>query len=141
MYQPQTIDAQSLLEMLSKDGSCVLLDVRTETEQQEANLICNHLSIPLHQFDSAHFCESCGIDKNTPVYIICRSGARAHKAAQMLTDYGLPYAYVVDGGWPALERLGGPVEPGERRHDPQFEGKIKSAVQKSLEAFQQKKAS
>ena len=99
MYQPQTIDAQSLLEMLSKDGSCVLLDVRTETEQQEASLICNHLSIPLHQFDSAHFCESCGIDKNTPVYIICRSGARAHKAAQMLTDYGLPYAYVVDGGW------------------------------------------
>ncbi|MDB6117273.1 MAG: ygaP 1, partial [Verrucomicrobiaceae bacterium] len=50
--------------------------------------------------------------KNEPVYILCRSGARANKAAEQLSNSGYENAVVVEGGTLAWIDAGLPVERG-----------------------------
>ena len=50
--------------------------------------------------------------KNEPVYILCRTGARATKAAEQLAKGGYENAVVVEGGTLAWIDAGLPVERG-----------------------------
>lgn len=50
------------------------------------------------------------LEKNEPVYLICRSGSRSKKAAQMLVDAGFPQAISIAGGTEAWKAAGLPMQ-------------------------------
>ena len=49
------------------------------------------------------------LERNEPVYLICRTGVRSKKAAQMLVDAGFPQAISVAGGTEAWQAAGLPM--------------------------------
>lgn len=49
------------------------------------------------------------LEKNEPVYLICHSGNRSKKAAQMLVDAGFPQAISIAGGTEAWKAAGFPM--------------------------------
>ena len=78
---------------LPRDGSVVLLDVRTPREAAQGR-INGFFNIPL---DSLR--ERLGkLDKSKPVYVHCHSGMRSYIAARILTQYGFD-VYNLCGGY------------------------------------------
>lgn len=51
-------------------------------------------------------------DRNTPIFLICRSGNRSGKVARQLTDLGYRQVFNVAGGMIAWVDLGYPTESG-----------------------------
>lgn len=49
------------------------------------------------------------LEKNEPVYIICRTGNRSKKAAQILVDNGFSQAISITGGTEAWQAAGLPM--------------------------------
>jgi rhodanese-related sulfurtransferase len=49
------------------------------------------------------------LEKNEPVYLICQSGTRSKKAAQILVDAGFSQAISISGGTKAWEAAGLPM--------------------------------
>lgn len=49
------------------------------------------------------------LEKNEPVYLICRTGSRSKKCAQMLVDAGFPQAISITGGTEAWKAAGLPM--------------------------------
>jgi rhodanese-related sulfurtransferase len=49
------------------------------------------------------------LEKNEPVYLICRSGSRSKKAAQILIDNGFKQAISIAGGTEAWQAAGLPM--------------------------------
>jgi rhodanese-related sulfurtransferase len=113
----KTISPQELYHHHQK-GPVSLLDVRTALEHSEMHVPGVKL-VPLDQLEAAHVAE---MPKDAPVYILCRSGARAQKAATKLEAAGYSECHVVEGGtlaWAAaglpLNRSGQPVMSLERQ--------------------------
>lgn len=50
------------------------------------------------------------LEKNEPVYLICRSGSRSKKAAQILVENGFPQAISIAGGTEAWKSAGLPMQ-------------------------------
>lgn len=49
------------------------------------------------------------LEKNEPVYLICQTGKRSMKAAQMLNDAGFPQTVSIAGGTTAWQEAGLPM--------------------------------
>jgi rhodanese-related sulfurtransferase len=80
------------------------IDVRTP-EDYAAGHAYRARNIPIDQL-----MENLGkLEKNEPVYLICHSGSRSKKAAQMLVDAGFPQAISVAGGTEAWKAAGLPM--------------------------------
>lgn len=88
-----------------------LVDVRTPGEFSEGYLK-NAINI---DWNNSNFSDGVAkLDKNKPVFVYCRSGARSHSAANSLRDSGFTQVYELDGGIMGWQRDGMPVEsPGE----------------------------
>ncbi|MEP4078987.1 rhodanese-like domain-containing protein [Haloferula sp.] len=87
----------------------VMLDVRTDVEFAEKHLP-NSLHIPLDRLEG-----SLGqLDPAKHHYLLCLSGKRASKAADLLAHSGFSNLSVVDGGIDAWEKSGLPIERSER---------------------------
>ena len=69
------------------------LDVR-EKEEFDKIRIPNTIWIPLSKFEI----EYVKLDKNSPVYIMCKIGQRSQMAAEFLASNGFSSLYVVEGG-------------------------------------------
>ena len=68
---------------LPKDGSIILLDVRTDKEY-ETGAIEGSIHIPLNQLrDRLH-----ELDASKTIYVNCRSGQRSYIACRILTQHG-----------------------------------------------------
>lgn len=72
--------------------NAVLLDVRTKEEYAERK-IEGSINLPLQEIEKI---SSIVPDKNTPIFLHCRSGKRSGKAAKILTSLG--YTKVVNIG-------------------------------------------
>ena len=70
-----------------------LLDVRTEEEFQEGHL-SEAVNIPISDLSNQIFLKI--KDKETPLFIYCRSGGRAKKAAIVLKELGFENVYVAE---------------------------------------------
>jgi rhodanese-related sulfurtransferase len=88
-----------------------LLDVRTPAEHSEVHVPGVHL-VPLDRLDCASLASTDGFSKERPVFILCRSGARAKQAAEKLESAGFSNCNVVEGGTMAWADAGFPVNRG-----------------------------
>ena len=102
-----TITPAELQKLLTAQPGLPLIDVRTPVEFAEVH-VPQARNEPLDQFAP----DRLGLSKDQPVYLLCRSGARAAKAADQLARAGFTNGVVVTGGTLAWQEAGLPVERG-----------------------------
>ncbi len=113
-----TVDAPTLAERLGDNSSAnpTLIDVRTPAEF-EAGHIPGAVNVPLDEL-KASLDDLCSVLNEHPdVVLVCRSGARAGQAQQVLQQAGLASPTVLTGGIVDWERTGGPVNRGRQVWD------------------------
>jgi rhodanese-related sulfurtransferase len=86
--------------------AAVIVDVRTPLEHQTRHLLRAHDHMPLDQLDPRDFMLRRGLDRDAPVYFLCRSGNRARAAAEKFTAAGYKNVHVIEGGIVACENCG-----------------------------------
>jgi rhodanese-related sulfurtransferase len=89
----QTITPNELQNLLAAHPNLPLLDVRTPVEFAEVH-VPQARNVPLDQLQP----HALNIQTEQPVYILCRSGQRAAKAAEKLSRDGFAQPVVVAGG-------------------------------------------
>lgn len=87
-----------------------LVDVRSADEYRNAHAPGVKRVIP--HTEVAASLDLLPTDRNTPIYLICRSGNRSGKTARLLTDLGYSEVFNVAGGMLAWADLGFPIEHG-----------------------------
>jgi rhodanese-related sulfurtransferase len=108
MTNYQTFRAEEL-QSLDPNVS-IILDVRTKMEHAEKRLTFGHAHIPLDELKPTDFMMRHGLDKDSGVYILCRSGKRATQAAEKFVAEGYRNIHVIEGGIIACEDCGQKVE-------------------------------
>jgi rhodanese-related sulfurtransferase len=107
----KTISPTHLQQLIDSHAGLNLIDVRTPVEFAEVH-VPQARNEPLDQFEPGALLASGQLSKEQPVYLLCRSGGRASKAAEKLTKAGLDNAVVVEGGTLAWIEAGLPVNRG-----------------------------
>lgn len=107
----KAISPSTLRERLQNDPTLTVLDVRTPGEFQRVHVPDAQLA-PLDQLNAENLADG-GIQKDAPLYLLCRSGHRATMAADRLERAGYSRCHVVEGGTLAWEKAGFPVERGK----------------------------
>jgi rhodanese-related sulfurtransferase len=98
----ERVGPEELLARLREEPQLQLLDVRERTEWEGGHVPGSQL-VPWH--DIAEVPES--LDAARPIATICSGGVRAATAASLLKRAGADQViHVIDGGVPALARLG-----------------------------------
>lgn len=110
----QTIDVQTLSELLKKDPSLELLDVRTPAEFETVHAVGARLQ-PLDRLDPKAIMASRNGQANQPLYLICKGGVRSAKAAQAFQAAGYGNVISVAGGTDAWVKAGLPINCGSRK--------------------------
>ncbi|MGN7470968.1 rhodanese-like domain-containing protein [Brevibacillus sp. SAFN-007a] len=93
---------QELLEKLAAKEKLQVIDVREVEEWNEGHIKEAKL-IPLgflpHRLDE--------LDKEVPIVMVCRSGARSHRATEYLSELGFDAANMVGGmlAWPGEKEV------------------------------------
>lgn len=91
----QNIDVSTFSRYLIEKQDRQLLDVRTPGET-ERGIIAGAQEI---DFNSADFAKKVGeLDKNKPVLVYCRSGARSGNAMRQMQSMGFKEIYNLEGG-------------------------------------------
>jgi rhodanese-related sulfurtransferase len=104
----KTITASEFIGILASDPATQVLDVRTPAEHQESHLAASCCHLPLDQISAANLRQRFpATDK--PLYILCKGGVRAAKAAEFLSKEGFTQAIVVEGGLDACITCGADV--------------------------------
>ena len=106
-----TITPAELQKLLTAQPGLPLVDVRTPVEFAEVH-VPQARNEPLDRFEPARLFGPDGLSKDQPVYLLCRSGARAAKAADQLARAGFANGVVVTGGTLAWQEAGLPVDRG-----------------------------
>ena len=117
--QPQTTDAPQIVKtegvteispQEARPGTeaaySQFVDVRTPAEFA-AGHAARTRNIPLDELPA----NLDKLEKAEPVYLICKSGARSKKAAQILVDNGFKQAIGISGGTDAWAAAGLPMAP------------------------------
>jgi rhodanese-related sulfurtransferase len=104
----KTIAPSDLQKLIATQPGLCVLDVRTPAEFAEVHVpqACNE---PLDRLQPKAFCAAKDLSPVSPVYILCRSGGRAAKAAEEFARAGFLNAIVVEGGTLAWCAAGLPV--------------------------------
>ena len=103
----KTISPTELQTILAAQPSASVIDVRTPVEFSEVHIAAAR-NVPLDELKPL----SLGLSKEQPVYLICRSGQRASKAAQKFNSYGFTQPVVIAGGMLAWSEAGWPALRG-----------------------------
>jgi rhodanese-related sulfurtransferase len=103
----KTILPAELQKILAENPSATVLDVRTPVEFAEVHAPAAN-NVPLDALNPS----SLALDKNQPVYLLCRSGQRAAKAAEKFSRDGFSQPVVVAGGTLAWIEANLPVTRG-----------------------------
>lgn len=82
-----------------------LMDVRT-TAEFAAGHLAGSVNLDMMSPTFAEEVDALKLDRGAPLYLYCRSGARSHRAAELLREHGYSRAYNV-GGFEELVSLGG----------------------------------
>jgi rhodanese-related sulfurtransferase len=101
----KTITPIQLQTILAAQPSSPVIDVRTPVEFAEVH-VPQARSVPLDELKPS----SLQLQKDQPVYLLCRSGQRATKAAEKFAKEGFSQPIVVEGGTLAWIKANLPVE-------------------------------
>lgn len=104
----QTFRAEELSSLDPNES--IILDVRTRMEHAEKRLDFGHAHVPLDELKPVDFMMRHGLDKDSGVYILCRSGKRAAQAAEKFVTQGYRNIHVIEGGIIACEDCGQKVQ-------------------------------
>jgi rhodanese-related sulfurtransferase len=107
----KTIKPSELQSILIAQPSAKALDVRTPAEFTEVH-VPQAQNTPLDQLNPKALIHSGQLPKDQPVYLLCRSGGRASKAAEAFIKAGFDNTVVVEGGTLAWIDAGLPVIRG-----------------------------
>jgi len=108
----KTISPPALQELLGRQPSPPVLDVRTPVEYAGAH-VKEAINIPLDRLNLMELYEQGLLNRDKPVYLLCQSGGRAAKAAEKFAKEGFDQGVVVEGGTVAWIEAGLPVERGK----------------------------
>jgi rhodanese-related sulfurtransferase len=110
-----TVDAPTLAERLGDSSTAgpTLIDVRTPAEF-EAGHIPGAVNLPLDELKGSLDALCSVLDDHHDVVLVCRSGARAGQAQQVLQSAGLRSPAVLSGGIVDWEKTGGAVNRGRQ---------------------------
>ncbi|HTJ79656.1 MAG TPA: rhodanese-like domain-containing protein [Rariglobus sp.] len=100
-----------LNKRLMNGETCLVIDVRTPVEFSEVHAQ-TAVNIPLDRISGAELAAVGCSDCSRPVYLLCRSGQRATKAAEKLKADGFTQTVVIEGGTLAWIDAGLPVARG-----------------------------
>lgn len=112
MSDVTTISAKRLAE-LDAQGNVDLIDVRAPTEFCEVHAAIAR-NVPLDSLDPHAVMKERNGTAGEPLYVICRTGNRAHKACQKFHQAGYTNVVNVEGGTEAWEAAGLPVVRGKK---------------------------
>jgi rhodanese-related sulfurtransferase len=104
----KTITPAELQRLLVSQPGLALLDVRTPLEFSEVHA-ASAFNVPLDELQPEALHASGRVAKEQPVYLICRTGNRATKAAEKFAKAGFENTVVIEGGTLAWEQAGLPV--------------------------------
>ena len=90
----KTITSEDAKIELDNDNSIILIDVRTQPEYNEGH-IENSILIPLDELESRII--NVVKDKNTKLFVYCKSGGRSKTASNLLIDLGYTNVYDLGG--------------------------------------------
>lgn len=108
--RPMTLTATDLRDWLAEPAGPRLVDVRTPAEFAASHIPGSYnVPLPLLEEHRRELAEHLDDD----VVLVCRSGARASRAASALATTGTDHLHVLDGGITAWESAGGDVVAGE----------------------------
>ena len=107
-----TIRPAELHDLLAAQPALAVLDVRTPVEYAEVH-VPQARSVPLDALVPKTLLGAGILSKDQPVYLFCRTGGRAAKAAEKFVREGFDNAVVVEGGTLAWSEA--PVERGTVR--------------------------
>lgn len=108
----QMISPGDLARLWKSNPKLAVIDVRTAAEYESVHAPGAQLT-PLHDLQERKLIGGLQSPEQ-PVYILCKSGARATQAAEKLISAGLASPIVVEGGTDAWVASGLPVERGGR---------------------------
>jgi rhodanese-related sulfurtransferase len=117
-----TVAPQELHQRIAKGEDVEILDVRTPAEYQEVHLPGSK-NVPLDQLD-VHQYMSARADAGRPLYVLCKSGARARMACERFHQAGFTNVILVEGGIMNCERAGLPVQ----RQAPDIESQVRITI-------------
>jgi len=103
----KTISPVELQKIIAAQPSSPVIDVRTPVEFAEVH-VPSAQSVPLDELKP----DSLQLHKDQPVYLLCRSGQRAAKAAEKFATEGFSQPIVVEGGTLAWIAANLPVTRG-----------------------------
>jgi rhodanese-related sulfurtransferase len=109
---PGVVDVETIAGLLRQQAPIKIIDVRTPAEWESAHIPGSY-NVPLDMLPE-HRAELRDILR-APAILVCRSGARARQAEQVLRQADLPQVHVLDGGIAAWEAAGKPVNRGRQR--------------------------
>ena len=109
----QTISPQELQRQREAGRVVDLLDVRTPVEYAEIH-VEGARSLPLDRLDPQAIASERQHRNGDPLYVICRSGARAAQAYEKLEAAGVQNIFSIEGGTLAWEKAGLPVVRGQK---------------------------
>ncbi len=90
---------------LAQKPTAQFIDVRTDAEYADGHAT-SAAHFPLDALEN----DLSKLDKNKPVYVICQTGRRSQKAAEILQKAGFQEIYNIGGGTAAWQKAGLPVE-------------------------------
>ncbi|TWT88620.1 Inner membrane protein YgaP [Pseudobythopirellula maris] len=112
MSQVTTITAKRLAE-LAEGGGVEVIDVRTPVEFREIHAPLAR-NTPLDSLDPDTLMKQRNGSAGEPLYVLCRSGARAMKACEKFVEAGHENVVHVEGGTLAWQEAGLPVNRGKK---------------------------
>jgi rhodanese-related sulfurtransferase len=121
-----TITAADFGKLLASDQSVHVVDVRTPAEFSECHVRGARLA-PLDALDPRKIADTLQPTDAAPIYLLCKSGTRAGRAADQFRAAGIAHVSVVTGGTEACVAAGLPVERGGKSVIP-LDGQIRIAL-------------
>lgn len=108
--QTPEISIEKFIELYKKHKTPQLIDVRTPQEYKYDGHVKGTRLVPLSELSSKGETALPKLNKQQPVYVICRSGNRSLVAARLLQTLGFSQVYSIKGGTSAWIIAGQPVE-------------------------------
>lgn len=120
-----TISASEFSHLIASGKAPHIVDVRTPVEFAVVH-VQGARFMPLDELDPRKVTDALKPGDADTIYLLCKSGARSHKAVEKFHEAGFGRVCVVEGGTDACVAAGVPVQRGKVRIP--LEGQVRIAI-------------